>query len=101
MNILADECCPARVVTALRADGHDVWYAAEEASSTPDADLLALSVQAKQIIVTEDRDFCEMVFRDKSAAYGIVLVRIHHTLKRRHRGCAPCSGTVLPTCPEP
>ena len=56
-------------------------YVAAEMSSLTDSDILRHSVDAQQIIVTEDRDFCELVFRDAKPAYGIVLVRIDH----RHR----------------
>lgn len=81
MNILADECCPLRVVEALRADGHDVWYAANEASGSPDADLLARSVAEARVLLTEDHDFCEMIYRDARPAYAVVLVRIPPTLR--------------------
>ena len=41
MRILADECCPGWIVAALRADGRDVWCAAEAASGASDGGLLA------------------------------------------------------------
>jgi predicted nuclease of predicted toxin-antitoxin system len=78
VRILVDECCPPGVVEALRQDGHEVLYIAAEMSSLTDADSLRRSVDGQQIIVTENRDFCELGFRDAKPAYGIVPVRIDH-----------------------
>lgn len=50
MRILADECCPAPVVEALRADGHDVWYAASEASGSPDSAIRPLTVPPTEAV---------------------------------------------------
>ena len=62
MKILADECCPANMVAALRNDGHDVVYVAETAPSTKDTNIIAWALREQRILVTEDRDFCELVF---------------------------------------
>jgi hypothetical protein len=40
MRILADENVPRLIVAWLRAQGHDVLYAAESRKQVPDADLL-------------------------------------------------------------
>jgi predicted nuclease of predicted toxin-antitoxin system len=77
VRILADECCPLSVVTALRSDGHDVEYVAEDAPSTPDKNILSRALTDERIILTEDRDFCELVFLNKLPTYGIVLVRVN------------------------
>lgn len=84
MNILADECCPAYLVEALREDGHDVQYIAEIAPSTADSDVLATALVEQRILLTEDRDFCELIFLNNRPAYGVVLLRIH-PLKRVER----------------
>lgn len=76
MKILVDECCPLSVVNALREDGHQVEYVAEEMPSLADTDILTYTVSNEQILLTEDRDFCELVFRDARRAFGIVLVRV-------------------------
>jgi hypothetical protein len=36
MKLLADECCDAGIVAALRADGHDVLYALESLRGATD-----------------------------------------------------------------
>lgn len=75
-RFLADESCAAVIVHTLRALGYDVVYVAELAPGISDSDILAQGNRDKRIIVTEDRDFCELVFRDNKPTYGVVLVRI-------------------------
>jgi predicted nuclease of predicted toxin-antitoxin system len=74
---LADECVSVKLVTSLRAAGHDVVYATEQYRSAKDRDLLALATQDKRLLLTEDRDFGELIFgRSASAASGVVFMRI-------------------------
>jgi predicted nuclease of predicted toxin-antitoxin system len=37
---------------------------------------LKLALDQKRVLITEDRDFCELIFRDGKKTYGIILVRI-------------------------
>jgi predicted nuclease of predicted toxin-antitoxin system len=77
VKIVVDECCPAYIANELKSDGHDVIYVAEDAPSLKDNDILNWALREERIIVTEDRDFCELVFLNKRPTFGIVLVRIH------------------------
>ncbi|ETW98986.1 MAG: hypothetical protein ETSY2_41800, partial [Candidatus Entotheonella gemina] len=43
MKFLADECCDAAMVKALRDDGHDVLYAVESLRGASDDGLLSLA----------------------------------------------------------
>jgi predicted nuclease of predicted toxin-antitoxin system len=72
---LADECVHAPVVAALRAEGHDVIYAAEAGQQTVDADLLNDAFRSERILLTEDKDFGELAFVEKRNVPGIVLLR--------------------------
>lgn len=76
MQFLADECCDALIVRTLRGMGYDVTYVAELAPGLADDDVLAQSVAEERVLLTEDRDFGELVFRGQKSAYGVVLVRI-------------------------
>ncbi len=74
MRILADEYCPRSVVEAMCGAGLDVHYAAESDVSSNDKDLLAIAIAEDRVIVTEDFDFGDLVFRDGMQAPGIVIV---------------------------
>lgn len=72
------------MVAALRSEGHDVQYVAEDSPSTPDKSILSRALNDERIVLTEDRDFCELVFLNKLPTYGIVLVRIN-PLRRQEK----------------
>ena len=79
MRFFADECCSANVVAALRADGHDVVYAAESFASEPDTVILQRAYDEERVLLTEDRDFGELVFRLRLPARGILYLRFDVT----------------------
>ena len=77
MNLLADECCDAVQVAGLRQDGHDVVYVKEAAPGTADDTVLQMAAGQQRVLLTEDKDFGELVVRLQLPAYGIVLLRIN------------------------
>jgi predicted nuclease of predicted toxin-antitoxin system len=79
-----DECVDAALANGLRAAGHDVFYAAEFASGSTDAEVIRLAQTDRRILLTEDKDFGELVFRARMAVPGVVLLRLdpaQHLLK--------------------
>lgn len=76
MKLLADEGCDAASVRALRADGHDVVYVAESMRGAADQEVLAFAFSEARVLITEDKDFGELVHRLQLPACGIVLIRI-------------------------
>lgn len=76
MEFVADESCARPVIQALRQAGHDVISIAEVANGAPDEQVLELAVNEKRILVTEDRDFGELVYARGRAFTGVILVRI-------------------------
>ncbi len=77
MNLLADECCDALVVDGLRGDGYDVLYVKELAPGSDDDTVLQLAANQQRVLLTEDKDFGELVVRLKLPAYGVVLLRMN------------------------
>jgi predicted nuclease of predicted toxin-antitoxin system len=76
MNFLADESIDQPVVERLRADGHEVLAVAEMAPSIPDEAVLTLANQREAILLTADKDFGELVFRQHRISAGVVLMRL-------------------------
>ena len=70
MRILADENVARDVVAWLRTSGHDVLFAAEARAGAPDIDWAAQAEQEQRVILTSDKDFGELVFRDGLASHG-------------------------------
>lgn len=75
MRWLADECTLGSVVAALREAGHDVIYAAEDFSEADDADLADIAMRDDRLVLTEDRDFGRIVFRNEKEVPGIIYLR--------------------------
>ncbi|MGB2821866.1 MAG: DUF5615 family PIN-like protein [Phycisphaerae bacterium] len=76
MNLLADESTDAPVVGRLRADGHQVDHVAEMAPGTPDESVLDRANSRNAILMTADKDFGELVFRQRKVSLGVALVRL-------------------------
>jgi predicted nuclease of predicted toxin-antitoxin system len=76
MQFVADENVSHRVVERLRADGHYVMLVAEMRSGMSDTDVLKLAETENCILVTEDRDFGELIFRQQLSVQGVVLLEL-------------------------
>ena len=76
MRFLADECIDRQIVEHLREDGHDVAYIAEMSPGIADEAVLSHSRTAASVLVTADKDFGELVFRQRQATAGVFLLRL-------------------------
>jgi predicted nuclease of predicted toxin-antitoxin system len=74
-NLLVDACTAPAVVERLRADGHDVAHAFDTGPDISDAALLAFAAREGRIIVTIDKDFGALVFRDGLSRVGVLRIR--------------------------
>jgi len=76
MKFLVDECCDVDMVARLRKAGYDVTYVLEIHQGFPDDDILAQAYKENRVLITEDKDFGELVYRLEKPARGILLLRI-------------------------
>ena len=76
MRFLVDECTGPPVARWLREEGHDVFSVYEQARGIDDDAVVARAVSEHRIIVTNDKDFGEKVYRDGQIHAGIVLLRL-------------------------
>lgn len=72
---LADESCDFGVVSALRSAGFDVLAIAELTSRTEDSDLIDLAARESRVMITEDKDFGQLVYAELRASSGVILIR--------------------------
>lgn len=75
LRFLADESCDFAVVRALRAAGYDVLAIAEQASGTSDRDVIQLALDHARVLLTEDKDFGQLVFAAFAGSRGVILIR--------------------------
>ena len=75
MKLLADASLEAPVVGALRAAGHDVVYVPDIDPRMADPDVLRTAEAQGRVLLTYDKDFGELFFRDRAAAPGVLFMR--------------------------
>lgn len=76
MKLFADENLEHPIVEALRQRGHDVTAMPAEGVGSPDPEVLTRSHSESRILLTNDKDFAELVFLQGKAATGILLIRL-------------------------
>ena len=83
MNFVADESVDQQIVEHLRNEGHTVRYIVETAPGASDEDVLELTKHEGAILLTADKDFGDMVFRQRRVTEGIILIRLAGQSQRR------------------
>lgn len=76
MEIVADESMERAVVDRLRIDGHSVVYIADFSAGIPDPEVLRIANEARAVLLTSDKDFGELVYRQNRVHSGVILVRL-------------------------
>jgi len=72
MDFVADESCAGPVIQALREAGHDVVAIAEVAKGASDDQVLECALKEKRVLITEDRDFGELVYARGRSSAGVI-----------------------------
>ncbi len=77
MRFLVDECTGPAVAGWLREQGHDVVSVYEQARASAEDVVIQRANDESRILITNDKDFGEKVFRDKRSHCGVVLLRLN------------------------
>ena len=76
MRFLVDECTGPAVANWLREQGHEVFSIYDSARGLNDDSLIRKAFSVNWIIVTNDKDFGEKIFRENHPHHGVVLLRL-------------------------
>jgi predicted nuclease of predicted toxin-antitoxin system len=76
LSFVADENVETEVVAALRGLGHEVTHAAETDAGQADDSLLGKATEQGRVLVTHDKDFGDLVFRQRRSSCGVILMRL-------------------------
>lgn len=76
MRFLVDECTGSRVAEWLRTCSHDVFSVYDESRGMSDDDILDKALTENWILITNDKDFGEKVYREKHPHRGVVFLRL-------------------------
>ena len=82
MRLLADESCDFSVVRALRSAGHDVLAVAELLPSSDDTLILDLALREQRVLLTEDKDFGQLVYANALPSSGVIFIRYPANMRK-------------------
>ena len=71
-----DESTGQAVADHLRAQGYDVWSVIESSPGMSDTDIIQQAYNEKRLIVSNDKDFGELIFRKRFPVVGSILLRL-------------------------
>ncbi len=76
MKFLVDECAGPSVAGWLISQGHEVYSVFDESPGMSDDDVLSKAASEERILITIDKDFGEMIFRERREHKGVILLRL-------------------------
>lgn len=74
-KLLADENIPSETVKLLKSQGVDIISVTEFGYGLSDRKILELGKTKERIIVTFDKDFGQILFKEKFKTKGVILLR--------------------------
>ena len=76
MRFLVDECTGPKVAAWLRDQGHEVFSVFDEARGSDDDTVIQRAHDENWILITNDKDFGEKVFRERRPHRGVIFMRL-------------------------
>ncbi len=78
MKFIVDESTGIAVAEFLRQAGHDVLVVSEAMPRAEDQDILIRAVREERVVVTNDKDFGELIYRSCQAHHGVLLLWLNN-----------------------
>jgi predicted nuclease of predicted toxin-antitoxin system len=75
VRLVADENCDFSVVIDLRLAGYDVVSIAEKMAGADDETVIEFARSERRLLITEDKDFGQLVFAAAKQNSGVILIR--------------------------
>ena len=76
MRFLVDECTGPNVAVWLRSQGYEVFSAYEQSRGASDNVLIHKAFTENWMLITNDKDFGEKVFRENHPHHGVIFLRL-------------------------
>ena len=76
MRFLVDECTGPKVAAWLRSQGHEIFSVFDEARGIEDDEVIQKAYDESWILITNDKDFGEKVYREHRPHRGIIFMRL-------------------------
>jgi predicted nuclease of predicted toxin-antitoxin system len=78
-RFLIDECTGRRLAILLKNAGYDVVFVGDWKPSATDEEVLRKAEEEDRILITDDKDFGELIFRLGKPSKGVILLRTSTT----------------------
>jgi predicted nuclease of predicted toxin-antitoxin system len=75
VRLVADENCDFSVVVDLRLAGYDVVSITERMPGADDETVIEFARSERRLLITEDKDFGQLVFAAAKQNSGVILIR--------------------------
>ena len=79
VKFLIDECTGKRLAALLKNAGYDALFVGDWKPSASDDEVLQKANDEERILITDDKDFGELVFRLGKPSSGVILIRTSTT----------------------
>lgn len=76
MRFLVDECTGPAVAEWLQALGHEVFSVYDSARGMDDNDIVQKAFEENWILITNDKDFGDQIYREHKSHHGVILLRL-------------------------
>lgn len=76
MRFLVDECTGPAVAEWLQAQGHEVFSVYDSARGMNDNDIVQKAFEENWILITNDKDFGDQIYREHKPHHGVILLRL-------------------------
>jgi len=76
MRFLVDECTGPKVAEWLRSQGHEIFSVFDEARGAEDEEVIQKAYGGGWILITNDKDFGEKVYRERRPHRGVIFMRL-------------------------
>jgi predicted nuclease of predicted toxin-antitoxin system len=76
MRFLVDECSGPKLAAWLADEGHEVFSVYDQARGSDDGYLILKAFTEGWILITNDKDFGEKIYRQRHPHRGVVFLRL-------------------------
>jgi len=76
MRFLVDECTGPGVAAWLQSQGHEIFSVFDEVRGIEDDEIIQKAFDGNWILITNDKDFGEKVYRERRPHRGVIFMRL-------------------------
>lgn len=72
MKLLLDENIHRQIIIALKEENFSIVSIQESFQGMEDKDILNLSINPNQVVITQDSDFGELIYKNNFRAFSVI-----------------------------